>query len=842
MYRTACTGGLIVTLLSSANARTWSFDASQLGRTGQGIDISVFNQGGQLPGSYFVDVMLNGELIDAREMTFHQEKDAKGQLVLKTCLTRTQLVSYGIRVDKYPTLFPAGDGAKCASLQVIPHATQELQFSRQRLVLSVPQVALVPVIKGIAPQALWDEGVPALLMNYQTSASWSASRKPGVSASEAYFARFDPGLNLGAWRLRNMTTWRQVTRQRGKWQTADTWAERGLNTLKSRLTLGDRYTPSDVFGSVPFRGGMLGSDELMVPANQRESVPVIRGIARTQARVDVRQGGYVIYSTTVAPGPFALTDFSAGSNGDLEVTVAETDGAPQVFTIPWTAPAIAMREGYLKYNVMAGQYRPDDRGIRRASVVQGTIMYGLPRGLSAYGGLQWAEQYHATSLGLGMQLGYLGALSVDGIWGKGKLPTGDTTQGQTWRLRYNKVLDTTGTGISLSSSRYSSAGDVSLGAVLNRWRSGTWGCQDALRLRRWDDRQREARYTMTLSQSLGKWGAVNLMGTRETYRSGDTRSELTASLSSVTRGIGWSLNWTQRHSPQYGEIKGRHYRSDQEISLWLNIPLERKQGRSMYATYQMQSGNDGRVRHDAGLNGTDFNQQLHWSVRQQFQPGAADDNRYGGLMNLTWAGSSGVIDGGYSYSGATRQLNAGMSGGVVIHEHGITLGQPMSGAMALVSAPGVSGVSVNGAPGIKTDFRGYTVQSGLGAYQENLVELNPTTLPINAELPLTGRKVVPTDGAILPVKFATRVGARAVIALRQTGGQVVPFGAVVTVVGDDRQGSGIVGGDVEVYMSGLPKKGELSVHWGNGRRCRVNYRLPEEAGPAGVFIFRRECH
>ena len=95
---------------------------------------------------------------------------------------------------------------------------------------------------------------------------------------------------------------------------------------------------------------MLGSDELMVPYSQREVAPVVRGIAR----VEVRQGGYVIYSTTVAPGPFALTDLSAGSNGDLLVTVVETDGAPQVFTVPWTAPAIALREGYLKYNLMAG--------------------------------------------------------------------------------------------------------------------------------------------------------------------------------------------------------------------------------------------------------------------------------------------------------------------------------------------------------------------------------------------------------------------------------------------------------------------------------------------------------
>ncbi len=43
---------------------------------------------------------------------------------------------------------------------------------------------------------------------------------------------------------------------------------------KSRLTVGESYTPSDIFDSVPFRGLMLASDENMVPYSQREFAPV----------------------------------------------------------------------------------------------------------------------------------------------------------------------------------------------------------------------------------------------------------------------------------------------------------------------------------------------------------------------------------------------------------------------------------------------------------------------------------------------------------------------------------------------------------------------------------------
>ncbi|MEB7742758.1 fimbria/pilus outer membrane usher protein, partial [Escherichia coli] len=120
--------------------------------------------------------------------------------------------------------------------------------------------------------------------------------------------------------------------------------------------------------------------------NQREFAPVVRGIARSQARVEVRQNGYLIQSQTVAPGPFALTDLPlTGSGGDLQVTVRESDGTTQVFTVPFTTPAIALREGYLKYSVTAGQYRSSDDAVEHASLGQATVMYGLPRGLTAFG-------------------------------------------------------------------------------------------------------------------------------------------------------------------------------------------------------------------------------------------------------------------------------------------------------------------------------------------------------------------------------------------------------------------------------------------------------------------------
>ncbi|EDT2620148.1 fimbria/pilus outer membrane usher protein [Salmonella enterica subsp. enterica] len=66
--------------------------------------------------------------------------------------------------------------------------------------------------------------------------------------------------------------------------------------------------------------------------------------------------------------------------------------------------------------------------------------------------------------------------------------------------------------------------------------------------------------------------------------------------------------------------------------------------------------------------------------------------------------------------------------GIVIHHHGVTLVQPLQGSVALVEAPGASGVPVGGWPGVKTDFRGDTTVGNLNVYQENTVSLDPSRL------------------------------------------------------------------------------------------------------------------
>ncbi len=75
--------------------------------------------------------------------------------------------------------------------------------------------------------------------------------------------------------------------------------------------------------------------------------------------------------------------------------------------------------------------------------------------------------------------------------------------------------------------------------------------------------------------------------------------------------------------------------------------------------------------------------------------------------------------------------------------------------------------------------------------------------------------------------------------LTRSDGSVVPYGALATLEGQG-VGAGVVGEDGQVYLTGLPEQGQMTVRW-SGHQGRVNYTLPEKKGGAGIYEMRNEC-
>ncbi|WP_348226334.1 fimbria/pilus outer membrane usher protein, partial [Salmonella enterica] len=72
-------------------------------------------------------------------------------------------------------------------------------------------------------------------------------RSPGGSAENSYFLGLNSGLKLGAWRLRDYSTWTANSGDQNSdsdWPHISTHLERDVVFLQGELTAGERSTPS----------------------------------------------------------------------------------------------------------------------------------------------------------------------------------------------------------------------------------------------------------------------------------------------------------------------------------------------------------------------------------------------------------------------------------------------------------------------------------------------------------------------------------------------------------------------------------------------------------------------
>ena len=796
----------------------------------QGVDLSSFTRGAQVPGKYRVEVVVNDQVVDTREIEFQSAADAEGDHSLQPCLSVGLLQSYGVKTEQFPAL---ATESGCVNLAAIPQASAEFIFSAQKLMLSFPQAALTSQARGYVAPEMWDEGINALLLNYSISGDNSWGKNSTTPDSNSQYANLRPGINIGPWRLRNYTTWNRDTEGKASWDSVYTYAQRNIIPLKSQLTLGDSSSPSDVFDSIPFRGGQLASDDEMLPDSLKGYAPVVRGIARTNAQVVIRQNGYIIYQSYVAPGAFEITDmYPTGGAGDLNVSVKEADGSVHDFVVPYASVPVLQREGRFKYSLTGGQYRPSDNHVEKRPLMQGTAIYGLPQGFTLYGGLQQSSPYQSYAIGVGKNMGEFGAWSADVTQAWSSPDNRSKSSGQAWRVRYSKNFTDTGTNFSATSYRYSTAGYYGMQEVLDA-DSDSASLQD----------HRRNRAELTLSQTLGPdLGSLTASAVREDYWNADkTMSSYSVSYNTAWKGITWGLSYTySNNASAEGSGGGKIYDKDQTLALNINIPLDRFLSNT-WASYSLNTSKKGETTHTVGLSGVALQENaLSWSVQQGY---GNDGVGHSGNLNADYRGTYGEVIGGYSSDKNRQRMNYGLNGGMLIHANGVTLGQPLGETIALIKAPGASGVGIMGQTGARTDFRGYTVASNVSPYRKNSLSLDTETLPDDVELQLTTQTVIPTRGAVVRADYIASVGTRVLMTLTRTSGQPVPFGATVTLAADNNSSGFIVGDQGQVYLTGLQNSGELLARWGaeSNEQCRVTYTLNKPADDSGVVLSNEQC-
>lgn len=778
---------LFISAVTPARAGELYFMADALEKTSaaaKSIDLSRFERGEQLPGTYRVQIWLNHEYVRTDNISFV----AINGLGLAPELNRTILAQLGVRVSAFSKLAELPDSTIITNPgDFIPDAKASLDFDRQRLDISIPQSALENHARGQVDPARWDQGISALLLNYSFNGSRNWTNQGGTD--DQFYLNLQSGVNLGPWRLRNYST---AIKSGGKHNVSSvsTVLSRDIQFLKGQFQVGESSTPGEIFDSFLFRGMQLYSDDTMLPESMRGFAPIIRGIARTNAMVTVKQNGYTVYQTYVAPGSFAIRDlYPTSSSGDLEVTVKEADGSEQRFVQPFSAVPVMLREGRLKYALSGGEYRTSKKGAQTPTFGMGTLAYGVSSRLTLYAGALGAENYLSGVVGAGVSFGELGSISADATLAESKLQDGKTTrqQGQSYRLQYSKTVTTTDTTVTLASYRYSTQGFYTFQEV-NDYSSQRYN--------------KRSRLQLNLSQSLSSWGSFYISAYQQDYwrRTGYERSISTGINTSIS-DISYSLGYTYSETPGYEK-------KDQILAFSMQVPLSKWLPQS-WVSYSVNAQKNGPETHQVGLSGTALaDNNLSYSLQQGY---ASSGGEARSSVSGTYKGGYGTLSAGYNAGRDNRQFNFGLQGGVIAHKHGVTFSQPLGDTVALVEAPGASGLKVRNNPGVKTDWRGYAVVPYVSAYQENAVGIDTRSLGTETDIAESVVTVVPTRGAVVRASYKVATGYRALVKLLFKH-KPVPFGAMVRVKNSDLMS--IVGNEGEVFLSGLNSSDAISVSWG----------------------------
>ncbi|EPF0317305.1 fimbria/pilus outer membrane usher protein [Enterobacter chuandaensis] len=817
--------------------------------TDEDVDLSRFESGQQLPGTYKVAVYLNQELLYTRDLNFiAADTEAKRAGItdntgLMAGLTQRDLIEAGVRPEAFENTEGGQELAEpfLSPGSVIPQATTHFDFQTMRLDISVPNKWVHQHPRNWTPPSLWDDGITAGQLNYAFSGTNSQGR---YGSSRSNYLRLNSGFNTGPWRLRDersMTEYSSTSRHNREWRHGRTWLERGIKDWRSTLTMGDTTTGGEMFDSVGLRGITLATDDTMYPDQERGYAPVIRGVAMSNARLSIRQNGYVMYETNVAPGEFAIEDINPMySSGDLEVTLTEADGRVRVFTVPYAIIPNLLREGRMKYALSAGQLQSSNA--THPAVLQGTLTRGLPDGITVYSGGQYAGRYQSVLLGSALNMGSAGALSADVVHADSVIADGSHHHGQSVRFLYSRGFVVTGTTFQFAGYRYSTQGFYTLEEsnrpMMRGWRGAPLHDASGHPLPRpvndWYDLKdnRRERMDINIVQRVAGSSSLYLTGSRQTYwhRPG-SNTTLQAGFSSTLGPVNYNLNYSESHGAPT-------LRTDRSMSISLSIPLSALAGewaKSMYASYRTGRNNSGDISQQISLSGTALEQNnLNWNVSKSHSRHEDESS-----LRLGYRGGYGDLSAGFNQGRDYRQTSYDAEGGLIFHRGGITAGQPLGSSSVLVSVPGAAGIPVQGGSGVRTDWQGYAIQPWANEYQENRVVLDVAHLDTMTEVDEPVVRVIPTKGAIVRAGFAAKTGLRVLMTLTKDG-KPLPFGTTVSA-GDS---TGIIGDDGLVFLSGLARRGTLTASWGSDKtqQCQADWHVGEPAPATPLTRVSIVCH
>ncbi|HCI4648000.1 TPA: fimbrial biogenesis outer membrane usher protein [Klebsiella quasipneumoniae subsp. similipneumoniae] len=769
-----------------------------------------------LPGEYNLDVFVNDHVIGREMVVVKSDDKGNAQFFLK----RDTILKFNLNLKELPEevtrKLESYRNEAINIKSVFNDASIDYDGGLQRLDVTLPQAFVKNFTDSDVPPELWDSGINALLVGYQGNIY--TTRTHGKDYRSGYIGN-NSGINIGLWQLRHNGNLNWSEDQGGHYQRLNTYVQRDLPAIKGRIIIGENNTSGQIFDSLPFRGVRIHDEERMLPRNNRGYAPEIRGIARTNAKVTIKQNGQIIRETSVTPGAFNIDDiYSIGVRGDLDVTITEADGTVQSYTVPYASVGNQLRPGLSRYEFVAGQYN-DTRFSKKHNLYQASYQRGLSNLFTGYGGVQFdAEDYYSLIAGSAINTRY-GALSFDVNHSYVKLnniPDYDKTMsGQRYGVTYNKYFNHTKSNISVIANRYATSGYLDYNYAMQILNSGERYTQSKIY-------RPKNRLTATLNQSLSEnYGQLYVSGFSQNYWNSDGHSDLQYQ-------VGYSQSFHKISlSGNAGRTKNSRGHMEDTYMINISLPLSASNmndSKTLYASFNRSgNGNYGQQVGVSGVTGKE-NQFSYGASAAHYGDGGGNSATVNSQYRSQLANLNASASAGKSY----KSYSAGMNGTILAWKSGVTVTPYTGDSFAIVEAKGASGARVGQYSGVKIDRFGHAAVPYLNPYENNEISIDPKGTSKSVELESTTQRVAPYAGSIIKLEYTTQKGYPALVEINRSSTLRPPFGTEII----DEQGNyvGAFGQGNQAYIRVSKTKGTLFAHWGDNeeQRCQINYSLDEE--------------
>jgi outer membrane usher protein FimD/PapC len=670
----------------------------------------------------------------------------------------------------------------------------------ETLVEALPQTGevklLVPARALRRPSADlsgFSQGGGAGLFNYDVQGLYN--RFEGRH-SQFLSANTEVGFNAGDWVLRSRQFYSSV-QGNAAWQHLEAYAQRTFSDHQAMLQVGQINLDNPVLAGLRVTGAQWSSETALA---DRDNAPPVQGIATTQARVDIRQAGMLIYSTVVPAGPFGLTHIPRlNRRQDVEVTVIEANGERRSFTV--LAATLGLNLPSRGFTLGLGQLRSIGRGDQQPWALSAGGSLPLAAATSFSGGAQLAEGYGAGGAGLNLQ-----------PWSHSRLQSllqvahadEPSATGLLGSVSLNQQLTAQWSGL-LSASRQTQGYRELIDTVTRR------STQSSNRLR--------DQYATGLIWSRSWLGSLS--GTYSTTTTFDG-----------SRSARAQLNWTRRLGPVSLTTTGQWQtagRGRLGNALYLSASLPLGDGLSWRTTARRDAS---AIRLGSGVQGR-LGQQTGYRLAAERSGRNGQTTYSGGISRLTRAAQ---FDLGYAgYGHGSQGYSAAARGALVVHENGITLSPyPLQDTFGLISLGTVPGVRIDTPGGaVWTDRQGRAVLPQLTPFGRSSVQVATASLPRNVDVQQGTAIIQVGRGAVPRVSFPVTVTRRLLLQVLDDAGRRLQPGTAVI----DEQGQlvTLVQADGAVFVPNVYTSPRLWARTADGQPCELHFALPDAVDPDAYF-------